>query len=139
MIDGFEGTTLAVADSVSSMLDWMQQRRAVAQAQRQEAVEMRARTACARLALGSRRPSAVDAAALRRRLALAERKASGLEVALASNRRIGMALGVLMARHRLTEVQAFDQLRQYSNRRNVKLAVVAEEVLYTGELSGLPA
>jgi hypothetical protein len=137
MIGDVEDMTLAMAASVSRMQDWMHQRRTVAQAQRQEAAQMRARTACARLTLGSRRPAVADAAALRRRLVVAERKADGLEVALASNRRIGMAIGILMSRHRLTEVQAFDLLRQYSNRRNVKLAVVAEEVLYTGELTSV--
>ena len=63
------------------------------------------------------------------------RRAFDLEAALASNRRIGQALGILMASHRLTAEQAFDVLRQYSNRRNVKLAAVAEDVVHTG---GLP-
>lgn len=55
-----------------------------------------------------------------------------LERALVNSRRIGMALGILMERHRLTEDQAFDQLTGISSRRNVKLHQVAEELVYTG-------
>jgi hypothetical protein len=71
---------------------------------------------------------------LRERLVAAEARVANLERALVSNRRIGMALGILMARHGLTEQQAFDLLRQQSSRRNVKLAALAEEVVYTGDL-----
>jgi ANTAR domain len=67
-------------------------------------------------------------------LAAAQTRIAHLERALVSNRRIAMALGVLMARHRLTEQQAFDLLREQSSRRNVKLAAIAEEVIYTGDL-----
>jgi tetrahydromethanopterin S-methyltransferase subunit F len=70
---------------------------------------------------------------LQERLRAAESRADNLEIALRSNRRIGMAIGVLLARH-LTEEQAFDALRQESMRRNVKLRDLAEEVIYTGTL-----
>ena len=63
------------------------------------------------------------------------RRAFDLEAALASNRRSGQAIGIVTASHRLTSEQAFDVLRQYSTRRNVKLAAVAEDVVHTG---GLP-
>jgi ANTAR domain len=69
---------------------------------------------------------------LRVRLATVEARARHLEVALASNRRIGMALGILMARHGISEEVAFAALRRASGRRNVKLREVAEEVVYTG-------
>jgi AmiR/NasT family two-component response regulator len=45
-----------------------------------------------------------------------------------------MAIGILMATRQLTEAAAFDCLRQVSNQRNVKLRLVAEEVIYEGAL-----
>lgn len=120
--------------------DWAQQRRTLARSLRHDAAQMRARTASIRSGLASRRPGIVAVEAdreveeLRHRVTVAERRAEDLEVALLSNRRIGMAIGILMARHQLTEEQAFDLMRQHSNRSNVKLAAVAEEILYVGEL-----
>ena len=69
----------------------------------------------------------------RRDLAAATAHAGHLELALVSNRRIGMAIGILMERHRLTEEQAFDRLRELSQRSNVKLRDVAEQLIYTGD------
>jgi len=71
---------------------------------------------------------------LRARVRSAEDKAASLERALASNRRIGMAIGILMARRGLTEEQAFQCLRDESQRRNIKLREVAETVIFTGDL-----
>ena len=65
-------------------------------------------------------------------LAAATERADNLEVALVNSRRIGMAMGILMERHRMTVDQAFDQLRVISSRRNVKLSEVAAEIVYTG-------
>jgi len=79
-------------------------------------------------------PAAEETAELRARLAAAEDRAVNLERALASNRRIGVAIGVLMTRLRCTEEQAFGLLRQESMRRNVKVADLAEQVVYTGTL-----
>jgi len=45
-----------------------------------------------------------------------------------------MAIGILMAGQRLTEEAAFECLRRASNVRNVKLRLVAEEVIYKGTL-----
>ena len=73
-------------------------------------------------------------AAVRARLGSVELRAEHLEKALASNRRIGMAIGILMARRQLTEEQAFDCLRVESQRRNVKLREIAERVIYTGDI-----
>jgi AmiR/NasT family two-component response regulator len=64
----------------------------------------------------------------------ASRQSENLQAALESNRRIGMAIGILMATRQLTEAAAFDCLRQVSNQRNVKLRLVAEEVIYEGAL-----
>lgn len=60
--------------------------------------------------------------------------AGNVRRALASNRRIGMAVGVLMTLHRSTEQEAFDLLRTASQDRNVKLRDLAEEVVLTGAL-----
>jgi predicted RNase H-like nuclease (RuvC/YqgF family) len=123
-----------VLDGGSAVRDWAQAHRAQAQMLRREAAEMRARTAGRLLTSYARQATATDVAELRRRLAAAERRAANLRAALDSNRRISQAIGILMARHRLTEDQAFDLLRQCSNRRNVKLAAVADDVVYTGDL-----
>ena len=76
---------------------------------------------------------------------LADDRVRNLERALASNRQIGVAIGVLMHQHHLTEEQAFDVLRAASQDSNRKLADLALEVIHTGTLSirgwpaGLPA
>jgi len=57
-----------------------------------------------------------------------------LEVALRSNRRIAAAVGVLMARHQLTQHQAFQRLWQASQHTNRKLRDLADDILETGEL-----
>ncbi len=71
---------------------------------------------------------------LRNDLDSVSRQSENLQAALESNRRIGMAIGILMATRQLTEAAAFDCLRQVSNQRNVKLRLVAEEVIYEGAL-----
>jgi AmiR/NasT family two-component response regulator len=65
-------------------------------------------------------------------LALATARAEELQRALVTSRQIGMAIGILMERQRLTAEQAFDCLRDLSQRRNVKLRDVAEQIIYTG-------
>jgi DNA-binding response OmpR family regulator len=67
-------------------------------------------------------------------LSRAEDKAANLERALASNRHIGAAMGVLMASLKLTDEQAFDLLRKTSQNRHRKLRDIAEEVILTGEI-----
>ena len=57
-----------------------------------------------------------------------------LEQALASNREIGMAMGLLMARGLLTQDQAFAVLRRASQHLNRKLHEVAAELIETGQL-----
>jgi ANTAR domain/GAF domain len=65
------------------------------------------------------------------------RRADGMTAALQSNRDIGAALGVLMARLLVTREQAFDLMRIASQRTNRKLRDIAEEVLETGTLAFL--
>lgn len=66
-------------------------------------------------------------------LAAAAARAEDLERAVVSNRQIGMAMGILMERYRLTEEQAFDRLRDLSQRSNVKVREVAKQIVYTGD------
>ena len=68
----------------------------------------------------------------------AEDKSANLRQALESNREIGVAVGVLMTVHHVTQAQAFDLLRAVSQHTNRKLAVVAQEVADTGTLT-MPA
>ena len=62
-------------------------------------------------------------------------KAAHLERALDTNRDIGVAMGILMAGHKVTRDQAFDLLRVFSQREHRKLHAVALEVVETGALS----
>ena len=74
-----------------------------------------------------------ELAGARTDLAAATAHAEHLQRALITNRQIGMAMGILMERHRLTPEQAFDRLRRLSQQRNVKLRDLAEQLIYTGE------
>ncbi|HJQ01684.1 MAG TPA: GAF and ANTAR domain-containing protein [Jatrophihabitans sp.] len=64
----------------------------------------------------------------------AQDTAANLESALNSNRRIGTAIGVLMAHHKVTEDVAFGMLRTASQRLHRKLRDIAVEVVETGAL-----
>jgi AmiR/NasT family two-component response regulator len=75
-----------------------------------------------------------DVARLTDNLALADAELGHLRTALATNRRIGMAIGILMALRKIGEEEAFDLLRRASSHRNVKLRLVAEDVIRTGTL-----
>lgn len=61
-------------------------------------------------------------------------KIANLEVALISARRIGAAMGVLMASRKVTDLSAFDLLRMASQTTHRKLRDVADDVLITGML-----
>jgi AmiR/NasT family two-component response regulator len=74
----------------------------------------------------------------RSELAAATAQTEHLQRALTSSRQIGMAMGILMERHRLTQEQAFERLRDLSQKSNVKLRDVAEEIIYTGDSQRLP-
>lgn len=71
---------------------------------------------------------------LRGELAAAVEHTANLEAALATNRRIGMAIGILMATRKIAEDVAFEALRDASMQRNEKLRDVAEYVIHTGTL-----
>jgi GAF domain-containing protein len=58
-----------------------------------------------------------------------------LQAALDNRDVIGQAKGILMARHGITAEQAFDELRRASQRRNMKLRDIADDVARTGELA----
>lgn len=57
-----------------------------------------------------------------------------MERAVATRHLIGEAMGILMGSHRLTEEQAFDVLRRYSQENNIKLYEVARRVCEQGSL-----
>lgn len=61
-------------------------------------------------------------------------KIANLEAALVTARRIGAALGVLMASHKVTDAQAFNLLRKASQDNGRKLRDVADDVVLTGTL-----
>lgn len=61
-------------------------------------------------------------------------KIDNLERALQTSRRIGTAMGILMASNKFTEQQAFDLLRIASQSNHRKLHEVADQVVQTGEL-----
>ena len=71
-------------------------------------------------------------------LSQADQTASNLRAALASNRQIGAAIGILMARLKITEDEAFDALRSASQHLHRKLRDVADEVVTTGDLPTAP-
>jgi GAF domain-containing protein len=57
-----------------------------------------------------------------------------LKEALESRDVIGQAKGILMARRSCTPDAAFEALRKASQRRNIKLREIAEQVVYLGDL-----
>ena len=66
--------------------------------------------------------------------ATAEEKVRNLDRALQTSRRIGTAIGILMALHKVTSEQAFDMLRIASQTTHRKLADIADWVVDTGAL-----
>jgi len=76
-----------------------------------------------------------EVAQLRADLAEAQHKIDNLYYALDTSRRIGAAVGILMAQRHLTEQDAFELLCAASQRRHVKLRQLAEEVTAAGTLS----
>jgi AmiR/NasT family two-component response regulator len=57
-----------------------------------------------------------------------------LEIGMASARRIGIALGILMNARKITEEDAFAALRVASQHSNRKLRDIADHVVATGQL-----
>jgi hypothetical protein len=61
-------------------------------------------------------------------------RAANLEQALATNREIGQAIGILMATDQITADEAFDRLRSASQHLHRKLRGIAADVVQTGML-----
>lgn len=57
-----------------------------------------------------------------------------LSTALDARKVIGQAQGILMERHNLSTEQAFEVLRRYSQDHNLKLRIVAEQLVSTRQL-----
>lgn len=72
------------------------------------------------------------------RLAKAQGQVANLEIALASNRDIGTAIGILMNSQLVTQDEAFTMLRVASQHTHRKLREVANDVIFTGALVPLP-
>jgi GAF domain-containing protein len=64
--------------------------------------------------------------------------AVNLQTALESRAVIDQAKGILMERHKLSADQAFQVLARISMQKNIKLRLVAEELVTTGLLPGVP-
>ena len=60
-------------------------------------------------------------------------QADNLKAALSNSRMIGMALGILIERHRITADEAFERLRSASQQANRKLADLAADLVRTGQ------
>ncbi|KOV72333.1 antitermination regulator [Streptomyces sp. AS58] len=65
----------------------------------------------------------------------AARTHAQMEQAVATRHMIGEAMGILMGSHHLTDDQAFDVLRRYSQQTNTKLRDVAQQVCEKGGLA----
>ena len=74
-------------------------------------------------------------AAIALRAAGEHERAENLSRAVHSNRRIGMAVGVVMATQRVDEEEAFRRMSKVSQNTNRKVADIAEDVLRTGALT----
>jgi AmiR/NasT family two-component response regulator len=64
----------------------------------------------------------------------AQRKVEHLEIALASSRRIGGAVGILMATYKVSEHEAFTMLVAVSQHTHRKLRDLADDVVATGSI-----
>jgi hypothetical protein len=67
-------------------------------------------------------------------LEAAAAEVQNLRIALQTARCIGMAVGIVMARRRISSAQAFDLLRRASQHQHRKVHDVAEDIVYTGAL-----
>lgn len=67
------------------------------------------------------------------------RTIESLKAGLVSNRRIGTAMGILMATQKITEPAAFELLRTASQRAHRKMRDIADEVVQTGWLEEVQA
>ena len=70
-------------------------------------------------------------------IAALQAKIANLFIALESRDTIGMAKGILMATHRLTDEEAFRLLSDTSQATHRKVHQLAAEVVHTGALPGV--
>ena len=77
-------------------------------------------------------------AAIAMQAAWERERADQLDQARATSGEIGMAMGMIMARGRLTQEEAFEVLRRASQHLNRKLRDVAAELVETGQLPEPP-
>lgn len=75
---------------------------------------------------------------LRALLSARQAKIDNLELALQSNREIGVAVGIIVATSRCSADQAFEVLRRVSQHSNRKIRDIAAEIGYTGEIPAAP-
>jgi transcriptional regulator with GAF, ATPase, and Fis domain len=61
--------------------------------------------------------------------------ADNLKIALQTSREIGVAVGILVERYRVSSQQAFDMLRLASQHTHHKLRHIAEDLVLTGEFN----
>lgn len=71
-------------------------------------------------------------------LELARVQIANLQAGIISNRRVGMAVGIVMATMRVKDDEAFHLLRRTSQKSHRKLREVAEDVILTGGLEAQP-
>jgi AmiR/NasT family two-component response regulator len=76
----------------------------------------------------------LEIAELQAEVAVAAARIANLESALLTNRVIGMAVGILVERRRLTADEAFARLVRLSQRTHRRVSELADELVYTGEL-----
>ncbi len=75
-----------------------------------------------------------ELAQLRHDLRASLEKIEHLKTALVTNRRISIAVGIVMVQRKVTEEQAFALIVTASKTGNRKVRDVAEDVIYTGKL-----
>ncbi len=80
----------------------------------------------------------VDPGGIRLELMDERARADQLATALVSNRRIGIAVGLVMAHRRCSDIESFAVLRQASMDTNRRLADVAEDVIGLRRLATPP-
>lgn len=85
----------------------------------------------AQLAL-DRAAAILEVEQLRVRAEAADELAGNLQVALSSSREIGMAMGIVMERHKLSSEQAFELLARISQQRQYRVREVAAQIAETG-------
>jgi AmiR/NasT family two-component response regulator len=59
---------------------------------------------------------------------------ANLRIALQTNRQIGMAVGIIMSRHKVTEATAFGMLREVSQHTHRKVRDIALDIIEQGYL-----